>query len=162
MSEILPNAIPGLRVKDVDTSDIPSLIEIAYDAGLSPWTLANYLDEMRRNDSVIIKAVDNENRLLGFICGRIPKGGVSEAEIFNIAARTPGKGIGSLLIDSFISICRRRKVSRIWLDVRSSNLNAIRFYKNKGFSVMGTRRGFYSDPREDALLMNRSMEIDEA
>lgn len=162
MIENTPKEISDLRIKDVDTADITSLLEIADDAGLSAWTPKNYLDEIKRSDSVIKKAVDNENVVLGFICGRIPREGVGEAEIFNIAVRSPGKGIGSALIDSFISICRRRNVRKIWLDVRSSNSNAIRFYKRKDFSVVGRRRGFYSNPAEDALLMSRILEIGEA
>jgi ribosomal-protein-alanine N-acetyltransferase len=162
MSENTLKMLSDIRIKDADAADITSLIEIANNAGLSPWTPANYLDEMKRNDSVIKKAVDNENVVLGFICGRIPREGVDEAEIFNIAVRSPGKGIGSALIDSFISKCRRRKIRKVWLDVRSSNSNAISFYRGKGFSVVGRRRGFYSDPAEDALLMSRIVEIGEA
>ena len=45
----------------------------------------------------------------------------------------------------------------IWLEVRKSNMRAVRLYQRCGFTIAGARPGYYVDPREDALLMRRQI-----
>ena len=55
------------------------------------------------------------------------------------------------------NVCEEQKVHKLMLEVRESNLDAISFYKDKGFTEDGLRKSYYSDPTEDAVLMSREL-----
>jgi ribosomal-protein-alanine N-acetyltransferase len=79
-----------------------------------------------------------------------------EAHITNIAVRKgyQRQGIGELLLISIINLSAELKADIITLEVRASNLPAQRLYHNYGFVQVGLRHGYYTDNREDALLMS--------
>lgn len=81
---------------------------------------------------------------------------VSEAEILNLAVHPEArrKGIGSQLIDAAIEWSRGLGAENVFLEVRASNANAIRFYERQGFVVAGKRPRYYSEPAEDALVLS--------
>ncbi|MDD5832257.1 MAG: ribosomal protein S18-alanine N-acetyltransferase [Clostridiales bacterium] len=78
-----------------------------------------------------------------------------DAEVVRIAVRSEYRreGIGSRLLEGLISEAKRRKVSGIFLEVRSSNLAAVSMYRRAGFTEEGIRKNYYSSPAEDALIM---------
>jgi ribosomal-protein-alanine N-acetyltransferase len=78
-----------------------------------------------------------------------------EAHITNFAVRRSyrRKGIGELLLISLIDLARELKSLLITLEVRASNTAALSLYGKCGFSKTGLRRGYYSDDKEDAVIM---------
>lgn len=80
---------------------------------------------------------------------------IDEAHITNIAVHPEyrGFGIGAILLDSLLSICRLENVTAITLEVRVSNQRAINLYKKFGFVEEGIRKSYYEDNKEDALIM---------
>ena len=78
-----------------------------------------------------------------------------EAHITEIAVRNPYKhqGIGQLMIINLIEISIELKANLMTLEVRVSNTSAQGLYKKFGFEEVGFRKGYYSDNREDALIM---------
>jgi [ribosomal protein S18]-alanine N-acetyltransferase len=138
--------------------DCDAALAIATDLGLSPWTLADYRDELARRDSEMIAAV-NGSKLAGFIVGRrVPASGQEngiDAEIYNIgvARGFQDSGVGSRLLENFIERCRQAGVRDIWLEARSANTKAVRFYKRFGFNEFAVRRAFYRDPTDDGIVM---------
>jgi ribosomal-protein-alanine N-acetyltransferase len=83
-----------------------------------------------------------------------------EAEILNLAVRQTErrKGAGKLLIQRLLTDYRETSVSRVFLEVRESNKGAICFYQGLGFRPVGSRKGYYPEPQEDALVMELQME----
>jgi ribosomal-protein-alanine N-acetyltransferase len=79
-----------------------------------------------------------------------------EAHITNIAVRNHcrRKGIGELLLITIIELAAELKASVITLEVRISNTPAQQLYHKYGFNKAGVRRGYYTDNREDGLLMS--------
>jgi len=79
-----------------------------------------------------------------------------EAHITNIAVRSSyqRQGIGELLLISIIKLAAEVKADIVTLEVRVSNLPAQRLYQKYGFVEVGLRHGYYTDNREDALLMS--------
>jgi ribosomal-protein-alanine N-acetyltransferase len=67
------------------------------------------------------------------------------------------RGAGSLLLASLIAEARAQKGSGIFLEVRESNLSARALYKKAGFKEMDLRKGYYSDPGEDAVVSRLSL-----
>ena len=81
-----------------------------------------------------------------------------EAHIVSIGVRSDyrGFGIGELLLIGAIEQAQRRRMQAVTLEVRVSNYVAQNLYKKYGFQKMGVRKGYYSDNREDALIMTVS------
>lgn len=79
-----------------------------------------------------------------------------EAHIINIAIREQHRrrGIGELLLIVGIDLATKLKANMITLEVRASNVAAQKLYAKYGFIEVGVRRGYYSDNKEDALLMS--------
>jgi len=79
-----------------------------------------------------------------------------EAHITNIAVRERHhrQGIGELLLISLIDLATELDASLVTLEVRASNITAQSLYSKYGFTWVGVRRGYYTDNREDAVLMS--------
>lgn len=65
------------------------------------------------------------------------------------------QGIGAKIVNSLIDFSVKNNLSFLSLEVRISNLAAINLYKKFGFEEQGKRKNFYSNPKEDALIMTR-------
>ncbi|PYS97843.1 MAG: hypothetical protein DMF63_18420 [Acidobacteria bacterium] len=136
------------------------MIDIQAECGLSPWSRNGYEAELERADAIMLVAKSEEDdATVGFIIGRVTRFGPGadgiEAEIYNIGTRLTSRnsGIGSRLMTEFVRICSIESVRRISLEVRVSNRSAIRFYAAKGFVTARLRRDFYTNPVEDAEVM---------
>ncbi|WP_270626612.1 ribosomal protein S18-alanine N-acetyltransferase [Varibaculum timonense] len=84
---------------------------------------------------------------------------VPESELHSLAV-LPGKrrqGLGAVLLKSALSVARRRGATEMFLEVRRSNQAAIVLYERAGFASLSVRRGYYSHPREDALVMQKRL-----
>jgi ribosomal-protein-alanine N-acetyltransferase len=78
-----------------------------------------------------------------------------EMDVINIAVAPAHRrrGVGRLLLEHIVSLCRRRGVPLLWLRVRASNRGAYRFYRRMGFQARGRFQGYYVDPDEPAVIM---------
>lgn len=160
----LSTAIQQATVEQAEISDIAALIDIAEQRNLSHWSRRNYLDELARSDSIILSARLPEAGIVGFIVGRVyhssADGPLMEAEIYNIGLyrEFQGFGLGQRLFDGFLERCQNANVIKIWLEVRASNEMAIAFYVRNRFVKHSVRKGFYSHPTEDGIVMSLSIE----
>jgi ribosomal-protein-alanine N-acetyltransferase len=86
-----------------------------------------------------------------------------EADVQTVAVRgdRQGQGLGHRLVAALLEEARRRKVSRVLLEVRDNNLAAQRLYSQHGFAAVGRRRGYYG-PGLDAVVMERHLRAGEA
>jgi ribosomal-protein-alanine N-acetyltransferase len=71
-------------------------------------------------------------------------------------------GIGTALVGTATAEARALGCERVLLEVRASNAAALALYRRAGFIEDGLRRGYYSDPTEDAVLMSCPMKVGEA
>lgn len=149
----------GIRIRSIEASHIGALIELAEVVNLSPWSAQSYLDELKDGRSIMLRLESDENATIGFVVGRIvaaaDEDNVVDADIYNIAVNIcfQKKGNGQILVNEFLGKCRKSLVRSVWLEVRESNLTAIKFYKRNGFFAVTTRKHFYTNPPEHALLM---------
>ena len=143
--------------------DLSDILQIAVDCGLSHWSRKDYLDEAERSDSIMLCAECKDFEVAGFLVSRTVPSSVSDhrldAELYNIGVwpKLQKSGCGTLLFETFLDKCRAAAVENVWLDVRSSNDNAIEFYKRFGFRQFTLRKGFYGDPPEDGIVMKLSL-----
>ena len=157
------NQTPEPRIRTVEASHITDLMRIGAETNLSHWSAQSYLEEMKNSDAIMLRLVTEDNDTIGFVVGRIVLGGTVEtqyeAEIYNIAVTEAehGRGRGQLLFNAFHSACLEKNAVNIWLEVRESNHKAIAFYERNGFEPVQTRRSFYENPREHAILMKLTL-----
>lgn len=139
---------------------VPEVVKLAQECGLSHWSEADYLAELERSGSYLFLAESRpEQRIIGFILVRLitKREGHYPAtlEILNIAVKENYRktGVGTLLIQPIIEIAKQNSPANIWLEVRSPNKTAIKFYEKHGFKSQYVRRNFYSNPVEDGIVM---------
>jgi ribosomal-protein-alanine N-acetyltransferase len=101
--------------------------------------------------------VGEEGRgVLGFLLCRHA---VDELEILNLAVAPEARrtGAGSQLLEAALRQARAAGIRRVFLEVRESNRAAVAFYSRHGFCPAGRRPGYYTQPVEDALLLQLSL-----
>jgi len=84
---------------------------------------------------------------------------LGEAELTNLAVMPASRkqGIGRLLIAFVVNVCQEREINLLWLRVRKSHTQAVRFYERCAFAIRGEFRDYYEEPTEDALIMAREL-----
>jgi len=118
-----------------------------------PWSEQSLLSQLEREDSSMFAAIWN-GEVAGW-AGLEHRFG--EGSVLNIAV-SPAfrqKGLGEALTLALIIRSIELGLDWLMLEVRPSNIAAVSLYKKLGFTEIGRRPGFYSYPREDALLMRR-------
>ncbi len=100
-----------------------------------------------------------DNMVVGFINGLTEANGLSRILMLAVHNDYRYMGIGSALLDNFVSVLSSRGARKVLLEVRPSNLNAIGFYRKKGFRTAGMIRNFYNDG-EDGIRMVRDVTRD--
>jgi len=143
----------NLQLREMNFSDIPAVLEIGRECFLSSWSFDGYRDELSRDDSQAI-VVENDEIIVGFAVLRLITS-ASESEILNIAVKPEfqKQGIGTILLKEIVGLVKSSQIRSIWLEVRKNNFTAQDFYRRNNFVLSGRRINFYSNPREDALIM---------
>ena len=113
-----------------------------------PWSGDSFRSAMDTQGTVSIAAVDGDD-LLGYAVYTEYDGSVYIEKIA-VSGAHRRKGIGRALLGA-------AEGSETVLEVRESNTSAIEFYKSCGFEQIGTRKGFYSSPAENATVMRKSV-----
>jgi [ribosomal protein S18]-alanine N-acetyltransferase len=148
------SAAATIRVfADADTSAAVQILRLSPEA--SQWTEWG-LKELLGWSGVVALVSEDDGKVSAFIMGRQAAG---EAEILNLAV-LPAKrrrGGGGALLKAAMAELRSRDVSRVFLEVRESNEVGIAFYEKHGFSKTGRRAGYYHDPEEAAIVMERKL-----
>ncbi|HBL81620.1 MAG TPA: ribosomal-protein-alanine N-acetyltransferase [Clostridiales bacterium] len=123
-----------------------------------PWTEKMFLEELSGKFSVYRAAVE-DGRAVGYMGMWLLAG---EGHITNIAVAKDFRcrGLGSALMDDFISLAEQQSLTLMTLEVRESNTGAIALYEKKGFEEVGRRKNYY-DNTEDALIMTKYFSITE-
>lgn len=116
-----------------------------------PWKEADFISAEANEYAVILVAMS----------GSVPVGyavsyfAADESELPSIAVSPNMRrmGIGSALLQALSDEVKKHGAQKMFLEVRESNDAAISLYESSGFITAGTRKHFYSDPEEDALVM---------
>jgi ribosomal-protein-alanine N-acetyltransferase len=144
----------SVTIRPLGYSDLPQVISIERRAFPTPWSLAMFVLELSKPSGVCLAAVE-EQRLVGYlICSRY----ADVWHLMNIAVDPPvrRRGIGTALLEEMIA--RAGEDASYTLEVRPSNSQAIALYERFGFRTAGTRRRYYQDTGEDAVIMWRTAE----
>ena len=146
-------AVFTIKIKPMDRSDIDKIIaieELAY--GNHHWSKDSFLSELSNDLAKYFSVFNEQDELIAYCgCWQI----LEEAHITNIAVTPKYRRlhIGEALLKTIINHCYSNMVKFITLEVRVSNTPAIALYQKYGFKSLGTRKGYYQDNNEDALIM---------
>jgi ribosomal-protein-alanine N-acetyltransferase len=146
----LPVIIDGMT-----RNDLPAVLAIEQVSFPTPWTEGMFARELESPHSKHLCArIHNENEsvIAGYIIFWLV---ADEIHLHDLAVGLPyrGQGVALRLMEEMKEIARRNKVRAMTLEVRESNIEAIKLYRKCGFVVKGIRRFYYPDTREDALIM---------
>ena len=142
----------ALDIRRLTYADLPQVIAIERRAFPTPWSLAMFVLELSKPGGQCL-AVRRDGALTGYvICSRYEE----VWHIMNVAVdpRELRRGIATALLENLIG--RLGEDARMTLEVRPSNHAAIALYERFGFLSAGTRRRYYQDNGEDALIMWRT------
>jgi ribosomal-protein-alanine N-acetyltransferase len=136
-------------------ADIDDILRIESISFTNPWTREMYLSELEHRDvSFFYIARDAVGEAIGFCsCWLV----LDEIHINNLAVLPEHRrgGVASALIEHVLKEGGARGAHRATLEVRRSNEPARKLYEKFGFAVTAVRRGYYTRPEEDALVLWR-------
>lgn len=142
----------GLTIRLAASHDAESILAIQSDSPeIAQWTLWDY-ERVARGEMAGWVA-EEAGRVAGFLVARHTGGDI---EILNFAVRREAqrRGIGASLLQEALEWARTLCAERAFLEVRASNLAALRFYERHGFQPAGRRPRYYAAPLEDAVVLD--------
>lgn len=130
---------------------IAAIAQIERECFHDPWSENGLREELESENNLFLAALEGET-VVGYVgCQTV----LDEGYITNVAVSPlqRRKGIAAKLLAELRAQAEEKELSFVTLEVRASNVPAIALYEGAGYVPVGTRRNFYSAPKEDALLM---------
>src|SRR6266496_745842 len=147
----------AVDIRRLTLTDLNTIEEIERLSYPTPWSRSMFAGELAKPASVCLGAFEGE-QLAGYL---IISRYVDAWHVMNIAV-SPAfrrRGIATALLQRLFELTEDGSRRGYTLEVRVSNEGAIKLYERLGFTARGTRRGYYTDNREDALIMWRDAEL---
>ena len=143
-----------IRVRIAKSSDLDDIYDLDVQTFAMPWSKEALSYDILENDNAFVIVAEYEGEFAGYADIWTV---LDEADLNSIAVRVDfrRKGIGDAIMLAMIEMLSTSGVATINLEVRVSNMPAIKLYKKYGFNECGVRPGYYLDNGEDALIMKR-------
>ena len=143
----------AVEIRTLALSDLDGIEDIEHRSYDTPWSRSMFAGELAKPASLCLGAFEGE-QLGGYL---IVSRYVDAWHVMNIAVSPDfrRRGIATALLERLFELTDDRSRRGYTLEVRVSNDGAIRLYERLGFTARGIRRGYYTDNREDALIMWR-------
>ncbi|HUH21950.1 MAG TPA: ribosomal protein S18-alanine N-acetyltransferase, partial [Gaiellaceae bacterium] len=142
-----------MEIRRLSLPDLDPIVAIENAVYPTPWSRSMFAGELAKPSSLCLGAFEAEaGKLIGYL---IISRYVDAWHVMNVAVRPDQRrrGIASLLLNRLFELTAGRSRRGYTLEVRVSNAGAIKLYEELGFRPRGVRRGYYTDNREDALIM---------
>ena len=145
-----------LEIRPLALKDLSAIEEIERRSYPTPWSRSMFAGELTKASSISLGAFEGE-LLVGYV---VVSRYVDAWHVMNIAVHPEqrSRGVASALLERLFETTGNDARRGYTLEVRVSNEGAIRLYERYGFKKRGVRRGYYTDNREDALIMWRDPE----
>lgn len=137
-----------MKIVSMDKNHISKVAELERLCFSTPWSEKALEEELQNPHAVFLVAEDGAGYVgCHFVCG--------DGAITNVAVHPDfrRKGIAKALLSALEDEGRKIGADTISLEVRKSNLSAIKLYEKMGYTVVGERPNFYTKPTENAILM---------
>jgi len=149
----MEKGISGLTIRAMELHDVESVLQIQTDSKeAAQWAKSAYEGLCRHLAGEFAWVAERNGCIAGFLIARDV---AQEMEILNfaVAPNSRREGIGSAMLRHALARAVENGTKKIFLEVRCSNLAALRFYEAHRFTSIGTRQNYYSNPLEDAALL---------
>ena len=143
----------SVELRRLELRDLAEIEEIERSSYPTPWSRSMFASELAKPSSICLGAFDRDSgRLIGYL---IISRYVDAWHVMNVAvaAEHRRRGIATMLLERLFEATAGRGRRGYTLEVRVSNAGAVALYERLGFKPRGVRRGYYTDNREDALIM---------
>ena len=150
-----------MKIVDMNALTLPDVARLEEECFAHPWPRPS-IEECFQNPAYrFFVAKDDEGAVVGYIATYLVR---DEAFVENICVSESCRrqGYGRALLERALEHCEADGASFLSLEVRRSNTAARGLYEAYGFDVEGTRKNYYSDPEEDALILTRYFERKQA
>ena len=143
----------AIELRRLSLSHLGEIEQIEQSAYPTPWSRTMFASELAKPTSICLGAFEG-NQLVGYV---INSRYVDAWHVMNVAVDPDyqRRGIATRLLERLFELTSKDDGRGYTLEVRVSNKEAIKLYEKLGFERQGIRRGYYTDNREDALIMWR-------
>jgi [ribosomal protein S18]-alanine N-acetyltransferase len=142
-----------VELRRLELRDLSAIEQIERASYPTPWSRSMFASELAKPSSMCLGAFDLETgELVGYL---VISRYVDAWHVMNVAVSPERRrrGIATSLLERLCEVTAGRGRRGYTLEVRVSNNDAIALYERLGFKPRGVRRGYYTDNREDALIM---------
>lgn len=143
----------NIEVKLATLEDIDSIYDIQVDNIHSPLSKETITEDFKKNNYIYVIAKNNKE-----VVGYITLSYILEtADIISVAVKDgyKGKNIFSKMLNFIENILKEKNVEEIFLEVRETNSSAIKAYTKNNFKQISTRKNYYENPVENAIIMKK-------
>src|SRR5918911_104834 len=142
-----------VELRRLQMRDLTSIEQIERRSYPTPWSRSMFASELAKPSSICLGAFDPEtDELVGYL---VISRYVDAWHVMNVAVAPEHRrrGVATTLLERLFELTAGRGRRGYTLEGRVSNTGAIKLYERMGFRPRGVRRGYYTDNREDALIM---------
>ena len=117
------------------------------------WSESSMNSHLMSSYTMTVIAKDENDEIIGYISGSTCP---PECEIFRVATLPEHRrvGIGRKMLSEYVRLATERGCEDFFIEVRETNVAARALYSSFGFCEVGKRKGYYTSPREDAILLS--------
>lgn len=146
-----------MRIAHMTSEHVPQVAALEKVCFSDPWSEKSVASELENSLSCWLVALDGET-VAGYVGSQTV---MDETDMMNIAVHPAFRrqGVARALILALIGELKKRGSRCLTLEVRASNDPARALYESLGFAHVGTRRNYYQNPKEDALILRKEWEI---
>ena len=147
----------NIVIRPMTIDDVDGVFEVEKNCFEHYWSKGEFEKEMK-NDVARYLVADIDGKIVGYVGIWFVAG---EGHITNVAVHSDYRGqkIGDILIKHLVKICKDNNIFAMTLEVRVSNIVAQNLYKKYGFKLAGIRKEYYSDNKEDAMIMWNDIKV---
>jgi ribosomal-protein-alanine N-acetyltransferase len=144
----------NVQLRRLETADLDAVEVVERESYPTPWSRSMFDAELRKPSSLALGAFTDDGVLVGyaFVSRYVDAWHVMNVAVAHAYRR---RGIAAALLERLFDVTGTDPRRGYTLEVRVSNVGAIALYEQLGFEARGVRRGYYTDNREDALIMWR-------
>lgn len=147
----------NIIIRPMTKDDVDAVYKVEEDCFSDPWSKESIRKELKNNLARYLVA-QLDDKIIGYIGVWFV---VDEGHITNVAVHSDyrGRKIGDKLVQALVELCRENNIVSMTLEVRVSNIVAQNLYKKYGFKLAGIRKEYYSDNKEDAMIMWNDIKV---
>lgn len=136
--------LKDIDIREMISEDLETIKNILISDFDDFWNYNILKEELESPNSKYIIAKTNDGEIIGFAGIKVL---IDTADIMNIVVKKSWKnqGVGNLLLNSLISLCKNLNLLSLSLEVNEDNLPAIHLYEKFGFKNIGVRKNYYQD-----------------